>query len=104
MGGHHSLRSVPLRSFLPRQKIFRLRYNCGGQASGKPYSLPFYCVDTAKPSVAKASSFAQGYGGGYDRGHLAPAADMAFSVQTMADSFFISNMSPQKPAYIKTNT
>jgi len=24
---------------------------------------------------------------------------MAFSVQTMADSFFMSNMSPQKPAF-----
>jgi len=36
---------------------------------------------------------------GYDRGHLAPAADMAFSVQTMADSFFVSNISPQKPAF-----
>lgn len=36
---------------------------------------------------------------GYDRGHLAPAADMAFSVQTIADSFFFSNMSPQVPAF-----
>ena len=36
---------------------------------------------------------------GYDRGHLAPAADMAFSVQTMVESFFMSNMSPQKPAF-----
>ena len=35
----------------------------------------------------------------HDRGHLAPAADMAFSGQTMADSFFMSNMSPQKPAF-----
>ena len=30
---------------------------------------------------------------------LAPAADMAFSVQTMEDSFFFSNMSPQVPAF-----
>lgn len=36
---------------------------------------------------------------GFDRGHLAPAADMAFSAQTMSDSFFMSNMSPQKPAF-----
>ncbi len=36
---------------------------------------------------------------GYDRGHLAPAADMAFSVQTMKDSFYMSNMSPQKPQF-----
>lgn len=36
---------------------------------------------------------------GYDRGHLAPAADMTYSVQTMEDSFYMSNMSPQKPAF-----
>jgi endonuclease G len=31
----------------------------------------------------------------YDRGHLAPAADMAFSNKTMSESFYMSNMSPQ---------
>ena len=36
---------------------------------------------------------------GYDRGHLAPAADMAFSIRTMDDSFYMSNMSPQKPQF-----
>jgi len=32
---------------------------------------------------------------GYDRGHLAPAADMAYSIKTMDESFYMSNMSPQ---------
>ncbi len=32
---------------------------------------------------------------GYDRGHLVPAADMAFSEEAMAETFFMSNISPQ---------
>jgi len=36
---------------------------------------------------------------GYDRGHLAPAADMGWSAQTMRESFYFSNMSPQVPAF-----
>lgn len=35
-------------------------------------------------------------GSGYSRGHLAPAGDMAFSDEAMQESFFMSNMTPQK--------
>jgi len=36
---------------------------------------------------------------GYDRGHLVPAADMAWSAITMKESFYYSNISPQVPAF-----
>lgn len=36
---------------------------------------------------------------GYDRGHLAPAADMAWSEISMRESFYYSNMSPQAPSF-----
>lgn len=36
---------------------------------------------------------------GYDRGHLVPAADMAWSDKTMKESFYYSNISPQVPAF-----
>lgn len=36
---------------------------------------------------------------GYDRGHLAPAAAMNYSADAMSDSFYLSNMSPQKAGF-----
>ena len=50
-------------------------------------------VETGSASPADYS------GSGYDKGHLAPAADMVFSKETMSESFFMSNMSPQKPGF-----
>lgn len=42
---------------------------------------------SAEPADYKSS--------GYDRGHLAPAADMEWSEQSCRESFLMSNMSPQ---------
>jgi endonuclease G, mitochondrial len=36
---------------------------------------------------------------GYDRGHLAPAADFSTDQQALKETFYMSNMSPQVPAF-----
>jgi endonuclease G, mitochondrial len=36
---------------------------------------------------------------GYDKGHLAPSADFRWNDQAQSESFFMSNMSPQQPAF-----
>ena len=52
------------------------------------------------PKVKSGSARLSDYkGSGYDRGHLAPAADMKISKNSMSESFFMSNMSPQHPSF-----
>lgn len=36
---------------------------------------------------------------GFDRGHLAPAADMTWSLEAMKESFYMSNITPQRPQF-----
>ena len=52
---------------------------------------PFVKTGSALPEDYKSS--------GYDKGHLAPAANMIWSEVTMSESFYMSNISPQVPAF-----
>ena len=52
------------------------------------------------PKVRSKSANDNDYrGSGYDRGHLVPAADMAFTKEAMSETFFMSNISPQVRAF-----
>jgi endonuclease G len=52
---------------------------------------PDYSVST------KSATPQDYYKSGYDKGHLAPAADFSYSKELMSESFYMSNMSPQTP-------
>ena len=52
--------------------------------------------DPMVPQNATATTDDYKYSG-FDRGHMAPAADMKWDEQTMKESFYLSNICPQNP-------
>jgi endonuclease G len=52
------------------------------------------------PAINTGSASPRDYtNAGYDRGHLAPAADFDYSKKALSKSFYMSNISPQAPAF-----
>lgn len=52
------------------------------------------------PEIIGGSATLEDYrGSGYDRGHLAPAADMKWDAEVQRESFLLSNVSPQVNAF-----
>lgn len=62
--------------------------------------LPRYDYFDPDYSVSTGSSFHRDYtGSGFTRGHLVPAADMAFDSAALRETFLMSNISPQVRAF-----
>jgi endonuclease G, mitochondrial len=61
-----------------------------------PRKNNFYTDPSLQGRSAKRSDY---HKSGFDRGHLAPAADMAWSERAMYASFYFTNVSPQMPGF-----
>lgn len=61
-----------------------------------PRSNRFYSDKTIPEKTAEDSDYKYS---GYDRGHLAPAADMRFSKDAMKACFCLTNIAPQTPEF-----
>lgn len=92
-------------------EYYTLKYNeRNEQADWVAYKLTGENLEQAKykrkdnfkpdPDVKSESAHPNDYkGSGYDRGHLAPAADFTWTEDGLDETFYMSNMSPQVPGF-----
>lgn len=102
------LPSQTLSSTLVRHRHFTLSYSeANEQAEWVAYELTRDKLNAPKVGrfdyfspdndIQTRSALHRDYtGSGYTRGHLAPAADMAFDQKAAEESFYMSNISPQE--------
>lgn len=57
---------------------------------------------TADPSIAESDQASRSDFNGYDRGHICPSADRLGSAEANLQTFYYSNMSPQKSSFNQT--
>lgn len=68
-----------------------------GQIAGsEPRENDFMPDPAVRSGTALSSDYTKS---GYDRGHMAPAADFKDSYQVMKETFYMSNISPQQPQF-----
>jgi len=72
-------------------------YELKNVKSGGSFKRPYFVQD---PKVKTKSADYKNYkNSGYDKGHLCPAADMKFSKEAFDETFYTSNISPQKKEF-----
>ncbi len=62
-------------------------------SSGSAEEADYFLKDLLPDSTYEYDGY------GYDRGHLAPSADFRWSAKALSESYFYSNMSPQRPEF-----
>jgi len=67
------------------------------EADGTEPRSTTFTIDPALASFQSATA-ADYTNSGFDRGHMAPAADMSWGAEAMRESFYTSNICPQNPA------
>ena len=79
-----------------RQAEFAYYYLSVASVNGNQERTDDFRLD---PSIKTNPVTSTSYqGSGFDRGHLAPAADFKLNLTAMSETFFMSNMSPMTPA------